>query len=398
MESADAEGLGPANQIGKSDATIKGLRPRMHCRDEALRDRLCRAHFLVRVLVRAVAGARAVLPDRLPGRGIPRPSRAGIREDRRQRRRGAAGRAPDRRLHAAAPAQLVLLPVGDRDAGRVPAARRTHEESHDLSAAAQRAARGGRRPRAVGRRRRSREARLGRRRRPAAAGDGVAGWPLGAGDGRGAGRGGGRGAAPVSIYAEFSPAENLGQSRGELVSAETARANDFWDGAVSRQKRFVELLRARQPRAEIRNLNPILDEHAQHQEHARDRDAATGVADRRARLDGSDAQHRSGRHRVPARRRRALRLPRQRRAAGRLPLHHRQRHREHQQHALLPEHVHAQGRRPRPDGLRSRLPLLHQRHRPCLACQRHVPALAARAAAVHPRVPQRRDVAHQARG
>ena len=66
-------------------------------------------------------------------------------------------------------------------------------------------------------------------------------------------------AAPA-IYAEFSPAENLGQSRGELVAAETARVNDFWDGAVSRQKRFVELLRARQARAEVRNLNPILDE------------------------------------------------------------------------------------------------------------------------------------------
>ena len=71
---------------------------------------------------------------------------------------------------------------------------------------------------------------------------------------------GGRGAAPAAIYAEFSPAENQGQSRGELVAAETARANDFWDGAGSRQRRFVELLRARHPRAEVRNLNPILDE------------------------------------------------------------------------------------------------------------------------------------------
>jgi Xaa-Pro aminopeptidase len=89
----------------------------------------------------------------------------------------------------------------------------------------------------------------------------VPGWPtaLGTAEGRG-GRGGGRGASPTAIYAEFSPAENLGQSRGELVSAETARANDHWDGAVSRQKRFVELLRVRQPRAELRNLNPILDE------------------------------------------------------------------------------------------------------------------------------------------
>jgi len=85
----------------------------------------------------------------------------------------------------------------------------------------------------------------------------AAGWPLvsGAADGRG-----GRGAAPTAIYVEHSPAENLGQSRGELVAADTARANDHWDGGVSRQRRFVELLRARQPRADIRNLNPLLDE------------------------------------------------------------------------------------------------------------------------------------------
>lgn len=82
-------------------------------------------------------------------------------------------------------------------------------------------------------------------------------WPLPAGAAPG---GGGRGQAAPAIYAEFSPAENLGQSRGELVSAEAARANDFWDGTTSRQKRFVELLRVRQPRAEIRDLNPILDQ------------------------------------------------------------------------------------------------------------------------------------------
>jgi Xaa-Pro aminopeptidase len=70
----------------------------------------------------------------------------------------------------------------------------------------------------------------------------------------------GRNPTPAVIFAEFSPAENQGQSRGELVSAETARVNDPWDGAVSRQRRFVELLRARHPRAEVRNLNPILDE------------------------------------------------------------------------------------------------------------------------------------------
>ncbi|MET0167424.1 MAG: aminopeptidase P family protein [Vicinamibacterales bacterium] len=73
--------------------------------------------------------------------------------------------------------------------------------------------------------------------------------------------GGGRGGQPgVAVYAEFSPPENLGQSRGELVSAETSRAIDFWDGAPPRQRRFVELLRSRHPRSDVRNLNPILDE------------------------------------------------------------------------------------------------------------------------------------------
>lgn len=69
-----------------------------------------------------------------------------------------------------------------------------------------------------------------------------------------------RGQPSASIFAELSPAENQGQSRGELVAAETSRVDDFWDGTGSRQRRFVELLRARHPRAEVRNLNPILDE------------------------------------------------------------------------------------------------------------------------------------------
>jgi Xaa-Pro aminopeptidase len=85
-------------------------------------------------------------------------------------------------------------------------------------------------------------------------------WPLVSTNAAGSGRGGGRGQGGAAIYAEFSPAENQGQSRGELVSAETSRANDYWDGTGSRQRRFVELLRARHPRAEVKNLNPIMDE------------------------------------------------------------------------------------------------------------------------------------------
>ena len=85
-------------------------------------------------------------------------------------------------------------------------------------------------------------------------------WPLVQAGGSSQASGGGRGRAATAIYAEFSPPENLGQSRGELVAAETARANDFWDGAAPRHRRFVELLRSRHARAEIRNLNSILDD------------------------------------------------------------------------------------------------------------------------------------------
>jgi Xaa-Pro aminopeptidase len=87
-------------------------------------------------------------------------------------------------------------------------------------------------------------------------------WPLVATAPPGAPTAGGgvRGPSPAVIFAEFSPAENQGQSRGELVAAETSRVDDFWDGSGSRQRRFVELLRARHPRAEVFNLNPILDE------------------------------------------------------------------------------------------------------------------------------------------
>ena len=72
-------------------------------------------------------------------------------------------------------------------------------------------------------------------------------WPLG--DGK-----------PAAIYAESVPAEGYAQSRYELQMADAAIANDFWDGRLSRESRFVELLRARHPRAEIQDLTPILDE------------------------------------------------------------------------------------------------------------------------------------------
>ena len=84
-------------------------------------------------------------------------------------------------------------------------------------------------------------------------------WPVISTGAAAPGPGGGRGQPAPAIYAEFSPAENQGQSRGELVSAELSRVNDPWDGTGSRQRRFVELLRARHPQSEVKNLNPILD-------------------------------------------------------------------------------------------------------------------------------------------
>lgn len=65
--------------------------------------------------------------------------------------------------------------------------------------------------------------------------------------------------APV-IYTLFSPAEGTAESRFELQNANAAIAADYWDGRLSREAHFVSLLRTRAPRAEVRDLTPILDE------------------------------------------------------------------------------------------------------------------------------------------
>lgn len=63
-----------------------------------------------------------------------------------------------------------------------------------------------------------------------------------------------------TIYTLFSPAEGSAESRGELLNANAAIAADYWDGRPSREAHFVSLLRTRAPRAEVRDLTPILDE------------------------------------------------------------------------------------------------------------------------------------------
>jgi Xaa-Pro aminopeptidase len=67
------------------------------------------------------------------------------------------------------------------------------------------------------------------------------------------------GISPV-IYTPFAPAEGYAQSRGELVAANESIASDYWDGRLPREAHLVELLRARLPRVEVRDLSPILDE------------------------------------------------------------------------------------------------------------------------------------------
>jgi Xaa-Pro aminopeptidase len=63
-----------------------------------------------------------------------------------------------------------------------------------------------------------------------------------------------------AIYTLFSPAEGSAESRGELLNANAAIAADYWDGRPSREAHFVSLLRTRAPRADVRDLTPILDE------------------------------------------------------------------------------------------------------------------------------------------
>ena len=84
-------------------------------------------------------------------------------------------------------------------------------------------------------------------------------WPSNAGVASPA-AGVGSGPRALVVYAEFEPAEAQGQSRGELRLGNAAIANDPWDGRLPRESRFAELLRLRNPRAEVRNLSPILDD------------------------------------------------------------------------------------------------------------------------------------------
>jgi Xaa-Pro aminopeptidase len=68
------------------------------------------------------------------------------------------------------------------------------------------------------------------------------------------------GGSRTIIYTPFAPAERNTECRGELRSANTAIARDYWDGRPSREARLAELIKTRLPNAEVRDLSPILDE------------------------------------------------------------------------------------------------------------------------------------------
>ncbi len=62
------------------------------------------------------------------------------------------------------------------------------------------------------------------------------------------------------IYAPFGAAEGQGQTRGGVQGRNTRALADPWDGRVSREANFIALLMTRNPRSEIRDLTPVLDE------------------------------------------------------------------------------------------------------------------------------------------
>jgi Xaa-Pro aminopeptidase len=62
-----------------------------------------------------------------------------------------------------------------------------------------------------------------------------------------------------TIYTPFDPAEGFATSRDLALRAVADVANDPWDGRSSREGRFVDLLRGRFPRFQVKDLTPVLD-------------------------------------------------------------------------------------------------------------------------------------------
>ena len=198
-----------------------------------------------------------------------------------------------------------------------------------------------------------------------------------------------------AIYAEFEPPEGYAQSRGELRTGDRSILNDPFDGRFARQQQFVARLTGRAP--EIRNLNPILDELRSvksPREVALVRKASelAGLgmmeAIRSTEPGVKEYQLEAAARYVFIVNGARLDGYRSITAAGNLNINnmHYYRNADELKDGDWMLMDYAPG-----------LPVLRQRHRPHVAGERHVRALAARAAAVRARVSERGDDAHPAR-
>lgn len=61
------------------------------------------------------------------------------------------------------------------------------------------------------------------------------------------------------VYTDFSPAEIGNDSRDELLHGQERVASDPWDGAPSREARFINKLHEQFPQLEVKDLSPQLD-------------------------------------------------------------------------------------------------------------------------------------------
>lgn len=68
-----------------------------------------------------------------------------------------------------------------------------------------------------------------------------------------------RSGEPRTIYTPFQPSEGIATSRDLALRRVADTVNDPWDGRASREAALINLLRARFPQFEVRDLTPALD-------------------------------------------------------------------------------------------------------------------------------------------
>jgi Xaa-Pro aminopeptidase len=63
----------------------------------------------------------------------------------------------------------------------------------------------------------------------------------------------------MTLYTPLAPMETGNDSRDELLAGRARIASDPWDGRPSREAQFVQLVKARFPQFEVRDLSPTID-------------------------------------------------------------------------------------------------------------------------------------------